>query len=94
MSVIQEGPEPLPRWDHCGMHISAARLIKHRWTARCNKSTEMRIIQRDVDMVERCREMEFGLYGREGGALVEGVTTFNYLGLTLDQTDDDWSAVR
>ena len=38
--------------------------------------------------------MEFSLYGREGGALVEGMVQFKYLGLPLDKTDDYWPAVR
>ena len=38
--------------------------------------------------------MEFSLYVREGSALVEGVTTFKYLGQPLDQTDDNWPAMR
>ena len=34
-------------------------------------------------------DMEFSLYGVEGGEKVEGATTFNYMGKPLDQTDDD-----
>ena len=53
----------------------------------------MRIMQRGVDMAERCWDMESRLYGKEGGALVEGVANFKYLGRPLDQTDDDWLEV-
>ena len=35
-------------------------------------------------------EMEFSLYEREGGALVEGVAQFKYLVRTLVQTDKEW----
>ena len=45
-------------------------------------------------MGERCREMEFSLYGRGGDALVEGVSKFKYLGRTLDQTDNAWPATK
>ena len=38
--------------------------------------------------------MEFILYGGEGGALVEGVENFKYLGRPLDQTDDNWTTIR
>ena len=48
VAIIQEGPEPLPRCDHCGMHIPAARLIKHIWMEICNNSTEIRLIQGGV----------------------------------------------
>ena len=63
--------------------------MKHRRADRCEKTTEIRIRKRDVDMAERCADMEFILYGREGDALVEGVSNFKYLGRPLDQTDDD-----
>ena len=33
-------------------------------------------------------------YGKVGGEMVEGVVQFKYLGRPLDQTDDDWPAVR
>ena len=93
VAVLQEGQELLPRCDHCGMHIPEARMIKHRQTKRCNKTADMRLIQRNVEMEERCGDTEFSLYGGEGGALLEGVVTFKYLGRPLDQTDDDWMAI-
>ena len=33
---------------------------------------------------ERCREMEFSLYGGDGGEMEEVLATFNYLDLPLD----------
>ena len=45
-------------------------------------------------MATRCGEMEFSLEGGEYDDRVENVTTLRYLGSPLDQTDDDWSAVR
>ena len=68
--IIQEGTEPLPRCDHCGMHMPVEQLIKHIHNARCDKVTEMQLIWRDMDMVERCGEMDLILYRREGGKLV------------------------
>ena len=38
--------------------------------------------------------MKFNLDGEEGDEIVENVPTFQYLGRPLDQTDDDWPAVR
>ena len=49
---------------------------------------------RDVDMEERCVEMEFSLYGGWEGALFEGVATFKYLERPLDQTENDWPEIR
>ena len=34
--------------------------------------------------------MEFSLYGKYGGNLMERVATFKYLGIPVDQTYDDW----
>ena len=45
-------------------------------------------------MAERSGEKEFKLYGREGYALVEGVTQFKYLGNPLDQMDDECPVVQ
>ena len=38
--------------------------------------------------------MEFILEGGEGEERVQNETTFRYLGSPLDQTDDDWTAMR
>ena len=37
--------------------------------------------------------MEFSLYDREGGSLVELVAQFKYLGLNLDQSDNKWPLI-
>ena len=60
---MQEGPEPLPRCDQCGMHMPAARIFNHRQSDKCNKATERRLQRRDVEMEARCGEMEFSLDG-------------------------------
>ena len=54
VSIIQEGPELLPRCNIYGIHMPDTRLIKHRHKKRCNKVMKMRLRLRDVDMVERC----------------------------------------
>ena len=74
--------------------MPAARLIKYKRTERFNKAMEMRLRWRDVDMAERCGDMEFSVYRREGGALVERVANFKYLGRPLDQMDYNWPSVR
>ena len=43
----------------------------------------MWLSRRDVEMAERYRDMVFRLYGREGGALVEGIENFKYLGRSM-----------
>ena len=67
VSILQEGPEPLPRCDQCGMHMQAVRLFKHRQSDKCHKSTERRLRRRDVEMAARCGEMESNIDGEEGG---------------------------
>ena len=91
--ILQEGPEPIPRCDQCGMHMPADKLFKNRRTEICNKVTKRQIRWRDVDMEERCADMEFSLYRGYGYVMVEGVATFKYLGRHLDQTDQDWSEI-
>ena len=59
-----------------------------------NKAMERKLRRIDVDISERCSEMEFSMYRGEGGEMVEVVANFKYLGRTLDQMDDDWPAVR
>ena len=58
------------------------------------KVTEMRLRRRDMDMAERCEEIEFSLYGRERDVMLEEVENSKYLERPLDQTDDDWTSVR
>ena len=45
-------------------------------------------------MSARCDEIGFSLEGEEGDEMVEGVTTFRYLVITIYQTYDCWLAVR
>ena len=54
----------------------------------------MRLSWRDGETLERCKDMEFILYGREGGAMMEGMAKFKYLGWPLDQADDDCLELR
>ena len=61
VAIMQEGPEPQPRCEECGMHIPEARLFKHRQMDKCSKTKERRLWRRDVEMAARCGEMEFSL---------------------------------
>ena len=91
MAIVQEGSEPLPWYDQCGMNIPAARIFKHRHLDKYHKATERRPRRRDVETTEICGKMELSLEGGEG--TVENVTTFRYLERPLDQTYDDWPDV-
>ena len=94
MGIVQEGPEPLPRFDQCGMHMPPARIFKHRKTDKCNKSVERRLRRKYVDMKARCGEINFSLERGEGEERMEDVATFRYLGRPLDQTYDEWPTLR
>ena len=80
VAIVYEGMEPLPRCEQCGMHTPADRLFKHRRTDKCNKATERRLRQRDMEMAARCGKMNFSLYVEEGENMVEGVEKFKYMG--------------
>ena len=54
VAIFQEGQEPLPWCNQCGVHMQAARLFKHGQSDKCHKSTEIRIWKRDVEMAARC----------------------------------------
>ena len=58
---MQEGTEPLPQCDQCGMHMPTARILKHGQSNKCHKVMERGFRRRDVDMAERYGEMEFSL---------------------------------
>ena len=72
IAILQEGPATLPRYYHCGMHIPAAQLWRHKWTTRCDRSMDMFLRWREVEMVERSGKIKYSFYGREGGTWVEG----------------------
>ena len=92
--MLQEGSGPLPRCNMCIIHMLAARLIKHHRTEHCFKNTEMMLMRDDVEVASRFSDMEFNLTGNEVEDTIEGVALFTYLGRLLDQSDNDWPAVR
>ena len=59
--VDQEGREPLPRCNMCGMHIPVGRLVKHLQTARYNRSAHMRWWIRDLEIAAKCAGATFSL---------------------------------
>ena len=38
VEIIKEEKKPLPRCNHCGMHMTVDRLMKQRRAARCEKA--------------------------------------------------------
>ena len=91
--VFQEGTEPLPCCDLCGIHMPARRIISHRNTARCNKNTQMRWRRRGVAIAARYLESTFILTGEEESEHIKGVEVFKYLRRMLERSEYYWIAV-
>ena len=92
--MVQEGKNPLPCCDSFGMHMPAGRLIKHQWTKRCNRNTQMRLRRRDVAIESRCAEASFSLTRNDKAEYIEGVGIFKYMERPLDRSDNDLPEVR
>ena len=75
------------------MHMPVGRIIRHRKTELCNKSTQMRWRRRGVSIAARCLEATFSIIGEEEVERIEGVELFKYLGRLLDCSDDNCPAV-
>ena len=63
--VVQEGMDPLPCCDLCGIQMPAGRLIKHQQTQGCNRNTQIRWQRRDVAIASQCAEASFSLMGED-----------------------------
>ena len=50
--------------------MHAEKLIWHQKTDKCDRSTEMLLWRRDVEISQRAGEMNFRLYNREYDPLV------------------------
>ena len=55
--IIQEILTQLPRWDQYGVKIPTARLVRHSQMASFNRSTDIRIWRRDVEIFQRMGDM-------------------------------------
>ena len=87
--IIPEGMAPLTQCPIYGMHMRAAKLIKHHRTDRCNRETEMQLWMRDVEKSQGEGEMHFSLYGMEDYPLIEGATQFKYLDIMTEKTNSN-----
>ena len=91
--MVQEGKEPLPCCDLCGMHMPEERIIKHRRMARCDNNTQMRWQRRYVAMANKYVEATFRLMGEDGEEFFDGVGVFKYLRRPLDRWYNNWLEV-
>ena len=63
IEVVQEGNEPLPHYNLCGMHMPSGRLIKYQRMQRCDRKTQMLWRRRYVAIAIQCAESSFSLMG-------------------------------
>ena len=92
--IQQEGPPPLPRFPNYIMHIPAEKLIWHQSTDRCNRSTDMRLQKRKVEVSQKTGEMYFSMYDQEDEPLMEGLAQFQYIGRTLEHAYNKFPEVH
>ena len=93
IGVMQEGRDPLPLCELCGMHMPAGQLLEHQRTQQCDWKTQMRWRRRDVAITSQCAEAAFSLTGEDDAECIEGVETFKYPGRMLERSDNDWPEV-
>ena len=63
IAVVQEGKEPLPHCDLCGVQIPAGWVIKYQRTKRCNRNMQIQWQRRDVVITSQCAEVSFSITG-------------------------------
>ena len=74
--------------------MSAARIIRHQRTDRCNWATEMQLQRRNVEIAHKEGETKFILYDREEDKFIEWVTQFKHLSNILGEMDSEGPAVH
>ena len=89
IEVVQEGKDPLPRYDLCGIHMPVVQLIKHQRTQRCDRNMQMWWQRRDSAISSQCADSTFSLTGEDKVECIEGVDTFQYLGRVLERSDEN-----
>jgi hypothetical protein len=88
--ILEEGSVPLPRCEHCGMHVPAAALSSgHYQTAVCRAGAERARRRLALEDSRLAREVVFSVKGSQ----LASVSVFRYLGRELSSSDDDWPAV-
>ena len=91
--ILKQVQTSLLRCTNCVIHMTAARLQRQKNTDRCDRSANMRLRQRDMQLAQRSGYMQFSIYGRELDALMKLVTQFKYMVIPMDQSNDAWPAI-
>ena len=93
IEVVQEGNEPLPHYNLCGMHMPSGRLIKYQRMQRCDMNNKMWWRRRDIAIKNRYAEVSFSLTGEDEAECIKGMENLKYLVRMLDRSDNNWPAV-
>jgi hypothetical protein len=88
ITVLQEGPVPLPRCTACGMFSTTAST--HPETSECKKWTKR--AESETKQEEKNKAIETKFY--VNGQVLQRVTEFKYLGRILDAEDNDQKAIK
>jgi hypothetical protein len=88
ITILQEGPVPLPRCTACGMFSTTAST--HPETSECKIWTKR--AESETKQEERKQAVETKFY--VNGQILQRVTEFKYLGRILDAEDNDQKAVK
>ena len=90
LTILEEGSAPLPKCEHCGMHVTYLSLnMSHYNSAICRAVAAREHQQHAIKDARRAREVVFTVHGTQ----LEAVSEFQYLGHPFSSTDDDWPAV-
>ena len=90
LCILEEGSNPLPKCELCGMHIPFTALNgNHRNTKACAIGARIRRQRNSIEDTRQAREVLFTACG----VPLESVSSFKYLGRILTSTDDDWPAL-
>ena len=90
LMILEEGSAPLPKCEHCGMHITYLSLNTSHYNSTVCRAGAAHERQRcTIQDARRAREVVFTVHGTQ----LEVVSEFRYLGCPFSSMDDDWPAV-
>jgi hypothetical protein len=80
LCILEEGSNPLPRCETCGMHVPYTALNEpHPNSKQCKRGTELRARRQRQEEHERAQGLQIQL----NDVALPTVTTFCYLGRVL-----------
>lgn len=91
LTIVEEGPIPLPKCKLCGVHVPSNALNSgHKQKGFCKTGADRRRQRQAIQCSQQASKVIFTI----GGSSLETVSTFKYLGRPISSTDDDWPAIH